>query len=141
AKAKASSVCWLQSLLLQARQVLRLYKEANGSGLPRGSFDKAVALQGLDHIVNRGRRNLEVALQVRLRWRAAVDLGVVVDECQILTLFCGEWRNHGRIEFRCRINTYLEGVLAKTLEDADMDNVNLSPDYRANGLFGGGVKI
>src|SRR5438105_9186049 len=111
------------------------------AGLPRFSFDEPVALQGLDHIVDRRRGNLEVVLQVRLRWRAAVDLGVVVDECQILTLFCGEWRRHGRIEFRRRINAYLEGVLAKTLEDADAENVNLSADHRANGLFGGGVEI
>ena len=66
--------------LLQSRQVLRLYKEANGSALARSSFDEAVALQGLDHVVNRGRRNLEVALQVQFRGSLAVDLGVVVDE-------------------------------------------------------------
>ena len=55
AKAQPSSVYCLQSLLLQPRQALRLYKEANGSGLPMGSFDEAVALQGLDHVVDRGR--------------------------------------------------------------------------------------
>jgi hypothetical protein len=46
--------------------VLGFYKEANRSGQPRGSFDEAIALQCLDHIVNRGRGNAEVALQVRL---------------------------------------------------------------------------
>ena len=76
--------------LLQSRQVLRLYKEANGSGLSRSSLDEAVALQGLDHFVNRGRRNLEVALQVQLSGSLAVDLGIVIDVGQILTLFCGE---------------------------------------------------
>jgi len=96
---------------------------------------------GVNFRRNRRSGNLEVALQVRLRWRAAVDLGVVVDECQILTLFCGEWRRHGRIEFRRRINAYLEGVLAKTPKDADTEDVNLSADHRANGLFGGGVEI
>jgi len=70
--------------------VLRLYKEANGSGLPRSSFDEAVALQGLDHFVDGGRRNLEVALQVQLSGSLAVDLGIVIDVGQILTLFCGE---------------------------------------------------
>ena len=80
----------LRRVLLQSRQVLRLYKEANGSGLPRGSFDEAVALQCLDHIVNRRRRNLKVALQVRLCWSLAVDLSVVVNEGQILSLFYGE---------------------------------------------------
>ena len=75
--------------LFQSRQECRLYAEANGSGLPRDSFDQAIALQGFDHIVNRGRGNPEVALQVRLRGRPAMDLGVVVDEGQILTLFNG----------------------------------------------------
>src|ERR1035438_2747226 len=32
AKLQASSVCWLQSVLLQSRQVLRLYHRADGSG-------------------------------------------------------------------------------------------------------------
>jgi hypothetical protein len=67
-----------------------VYKKSNGSRLPGDFFDEAVALQGLDHIVNRGRGNLEVVLQVRLRGSLAVDLGVVVNEGQILTLFCGE---------------------------------------------------
>ena len=65
-------ICWLHKrVLLESRHVLRLYKEANGSGLSRGSFDEAAALQGLDHIVNRWRGNLEVALHVRLAgaWR------------------------------------------------------------------------
>jgi hypothetical protein len=34
AKPQASSVCWLQSVLLQSRQVLRLYKEANSAKEP-----------------------------------------------------------------------------------------------------------
>jgi len=72
--------------LFQSRQVLWLYKETNGSGLPGGFFDEAVALQGLDHFVDRGWGNMEVALQVRLCRSLAVDLGVAVDEAQILTL-------------------------------------------------------
>src|SRR5262249_30599764 len=108
-------------------------KEANGAGLPRRFLDEPVALQGLDHIVNRRSRNPEVILQVGLRGRAAVNLGVVVNECQILTLFCGKWRRHGRIEFRRRINAYLERILTKTLED--MEDVNLSADHRANRLL------
>ena len=46
----------------QSRQVIRLHKETNRAGLPRGPFDEAVALQGLNHIVNRRRGNPEVAL-------------------------------------------------------------------------------
>jgi hypothetical protein len=70
-----------------------------------------------------------------------VDLGVVVDEGQILTLFCGEWRCNGRVKLRREIYAYREGILAKTLEDADFQNVNLSVDNGANRLFGGGVEI
>jgi len=70
-----------------------------------------------------------------------VDLGVVIDVGQIPTLFCREWRYHGRIEFGRRINAYLEGVLAKSLEDADVEDVGLSADHRADGLLGGGAEI
>jgi hypothetical protein len=62
--------------------VLRLDKQANGSGLAGGFFDESVALQGLDHIVGGGRGNMEAALQVQLRGSPAVDLRVVVDEGQ-----------------------------------------------------------
>ncbi len=53
-------------MLFQSRQALGLDEEANGAALPRSFFDEAVALQGLDHLVNRGRGDLEVALQVQL---------------------------------------------------------------------------
>ena len=69
--------------------MLWLYKETNGSGLPGGFFDEAVALQGLDHFVDRGWGNLEVALQIRLCRSLAVDFGVAVDEGQVLTLLGG----------------------------------------------------
>ena len=36
---------------------------------------------------------------------------------------------------------FLEGLLAKTLDDADLEDVDLSADHRANGLFRGGVEI
>ena len=70
--------------------MLGLRKKANGSALPGSFFDEAVALQGLDRLVNRGRGNPEVALQVGLRGRLAVDLCVVIDEGKILALFRGE---------------------------------------------------
>ena len=132
--------CWTEGLF-QSRQDLRLQKKANGTGLTRGSFDEAVALQGLDHIVNRRRRNSEVAFEVRLRRIPAVDLGVVVDEGQILTLFCSESRCNRWIELWRQINAYREGILAKTLEDVDFENVNVSAHNAANGLFGGCVEV
>jgi hypothetical protein len=74
-----SSAVGLSRILLQSRQVFRLYKEANGSGLPRGSFDETFELQGLDHIVNRGRRNLEVAL--RFKHVQLLGTSVATDDC------------------------------------------------------------
>src|SRR5215472_6480378 len=72
--------------LFQSREVLRVYTKPNGSSPPRGSFDEAVSLQSFNHIVNRGRGDLEVAFQIRFRGSLAADLGVVVDKRQILTL-------------------------------------------------------
>ena len=68
-------------------------------------------------------------------------LGVVVDGRQILTLCCGESRYHGRIEFRRRIDVYLEGIVAKSRGDADLENLDRSTDHGANGFFGGGLEI
>ena len=70
-----------------------------------------------------------------------MDLGVVVGEGQILTLFCGECRWNRRIELRREIYAYREPILAKAIADADFENVNLSPDNGASWLFGGGVEI
>jgi hypothetical protein len=70
-----------------------------------------------------------------------VDLAVVVNESQILTLFCRErWWNR-RIELWRRIYADSEGILAKTVEDADLENVNVSADHRENGLLGSGVEV
>lgn len=80
--------------LLQVRQVLQLNEKANGSRLAWGSFDQAVAFQDFDHIVNRGRRDSKVALQIGFRRSLAVDFGVVVDECQVLALFFRERRRN-----------------------------------------------
>src|SRR5437867_12855093 len=42
--------------------------------------------------------------------------------------------------FRRRIYAYFEGVLAKTVEDSNLENADLTSDNGANGLFGGGVE-
>jgi hypothetical protein len=71
--------------------------------------------------MNRGRRYLKVALQVRLRGRLPVDLRVVVDGGQVLTLLCGEGRRSCRIELRRGSDADIEGILAKAVENADFD--------------------
>ena len=70
-----------------------------------------------------------------------MDLGVVADKGQILTLFGREGRRIRRIELRCEINAYCERMFAKTIEDADFENVYLSPDNSPNWLSGGGLEI
>jgi len=122
--------------LLQSRQVLWPHQEADGSRLPWFSFDEAVALQGFNHVVNGRRGNQEVALQIGLSRSLAVDLSVVVDEGEVLALFGGEGGCNGRIEFRRWVHRDLEGLLAKTVEDADLENANLAADNGAKGLFG-----
>lgn len=57
--------------------------------------------------MDRGRGDLEISLQVGLRWRASVDLGVGVNKRKILALKSGEgarccgWDRHG---LRCVID-------------------------------------
>ena len=72
--------------------------------------------------MNRRRGNPEVAFQIRFSGGLAVDFGVVVDERQILTLFCGERRCNGWIEIRGGIYADRERIFAKTVIDADGEN-------------------
>ncbi len=49
-------------------------------------MDKLIALKGEDHLVNAGRRDLKVSLDVGLCGGTRIDFGVGVDEGQILSL-------------------------------------------------------
>jgi len=132
---------WCKARLLQGRQVFELDKEPDRAGLTRGSFDEAVTLQGLDHAVNRGCRSAEVAFEVGLRGGAAVDLNVVVNIGQILTLLLGELGRYGWIRFRHRIYADREGIFAEAFEDAHFEDVNLAGDDNADRFLGGSVKV
>src|SRR5215207_3068965 len=59
-------------------------------GEARLTPDQPGALQCEYHLVNRGRAHLEVALDIGLGWRPAVDPHVGIDEGQVLTLRVGE---------------------------------------------------
>ena len=63
----------------------------------RGTANEPGLGEGQDHLVDGGRRDAEVALEVRFRGRAAHDHRVGVNEGQVLALLLGEVRGgwHG----------------------------------------------
>src|ERR1700752_3820267 len=68
----------------------------DGAGLPGRSLDEAAVVQCQDHLMHGGRRDSKVLLQLGLRRRGSVDLGVVIKESQKLTLFVRVSFLHGR---------------------------------------------
>ncbi len=54
------------------------------------SFDEAGSFEGKDHLMDRWRGDLEVALHVGFGGRSSVDAGVGVNEGEILSLLFGE---------------------------------------------------
>ena len=52
--------------------------------------NEAVSFERHDHLVDRGRADLKVALHIGLRGWASEDVRVGVDEGQLLTLLFGE---------------------------------------------------
>src|SRR5215472_8598205 len=127
--------------LPQRRQMLRQHQQPNAAPLARRPLDQAIKLQSLDHLVNRGRGNLEIPLQIGLRGCLAVNLRIVIDEHQILTLFRREWWGHGGIAPRYRLYRYFEGVFAETVKDADFENRKTSPEDAADGFPVGRVEV
>ena len=77
--------------LFEQRQVDYWDKDVERSCLTSRALKMAASLQRENHLMNRGRRNVEVRLDVRFRGRATVDLLVVVDESQVLALARGEF--------------------------------------------------
>jgi hypothetical protein len=56
----------------------------------RLSSDEALSFEGEYHLMDRWRRDLEVALHVGFGGGASVDTGIGIDEGEILALFFGE---------------------------------------------------
>ena len=54
------------------------------------SSDEALSFEGEDHLMDRWRRDLEVALHVGFGGWSPVDAGVGINEGEILALFFGE---------------------------------------------------
>lgn len=72
---------------LQGWQLRDRHQDANAAGLRWYALDEPALFQRDHHLMHAGRRHPEVALYVGLGRGAAVELGIVVDECQILALF------------------------------------------------------
>lgn len=65
-------------------------EELNGAGSPGLTLDKAFGLQGEHHAVHAWRGDAEVSLHIGFgRW-LAVELGIGVDEGEVLALCVGE---------------------------------------------------
>lgn len=137
----ATNVCVMcRRVSSQWRKVFRLNQEPDGPGLSWGSFDKALALQGLDHVVNCRRRNAKIAFEIRLGGGAVVDLVVVVNVSEILTLLRGECGCDGRIKLRHGIDADGEGIFADTFQNPHIEEVDVSGEDSAEGFLGGGAK-
>ena len=78
-------------------------EEFDASGDGRLTPDETEALEGKDHLVDRGWAEAEVALHVGLGRRVSADVRISVDEGQILALFFGEafahWGDEQRLIF------------------------------------------
>ena len=74
----------------QGRQAFRLNEQFDITRDAWAASDECSALEGQDHLVDRGRGDMEVALQVGLGGRTAHHQRVGVDEGQILALLFGE---------------------------------------------------
>ena len=69
---------------------MRSHEELDASCDAGLTADEAILFERHDHLVDRRRGDLEVALQVGLGGRASEDVRVSVDESQVLTLLFGE---------------------------------------------------
>ena len=65
-------------------------EDLNASGDAGLTANKAISFERHDHLMDRGRADLEVALHVGFGGRAAEHVRVSIDEGQILTLLFGE---------------------------------------------------
>jgi hypothetical protein len=89
------SICGDHSQLLEIRKILACKQKPDGSASSRNPLNEAVGLQGDDHLMHRRWTHPKVPLHVDLGGRLAVDLAVIVNEREILTLFVREgFRRH-----------------------------------------------
>jgi hypothetical protein len=65
---------------------LRIEEESDAARCSRLPVDQTRAVKRKDHLVNRRWSYLEVALEIGLRGRTAMEDGISVDKSQILAL-------------------------------------------------------
>ena len=70
--------------------MLRSDKDLDASGDAGLTADQTISFERHDHLVDRGRTDLKVALHVGLGGRASEHMRIGVDESQVLTLLFGE---------------------------------------------------
>jgi len=75
---------------LQRRHLVVRERHGDRAGAAGDAADQAEPLELDDHLVDRGRRDLEEPLEVGLRWWSTMEQRVRVDECQVLALLLGE---------------------------------------------------
>ena len=84
--------------LLEVWQILTSKHQSNRSSLTRRSLNQPFCVQRQNHLVNCGRRDFEICLHVSFCGRTSVNLSVVVDEGEILTLQRCVSSNHRKSE-------------------------------------------
>ena len=73
----------------QIGQILTLDEQPDRPAQSGSPFDQAFGFQSEDHLMHGRRGNAKITFHICLRWRSSVDLGVVVDKREVLTLFVG----------------------------------------------------
>jgi hypothetical protein len=71
-------------------ELFRIEEDGDAAGDAGLASNEAYTFEGENHLVHRRRSDAEVALQVSLGRRSTHDLGIGVDEGQILSLLGGE---------------------------------------------------
>jgi hypothetical protein len=75
----------------QHRQQVGWHEDFEGSGGSRNSAAKPQLGEPNDHILGGWRSDSEETLDIGYGWWAFIDLGVCVDESEVLTLLVGEF--------------------------------------------------
>ena len=101
-----------------------LNQQAHRAGLAGRFLNQTVALKRLNHLVNRWCRNAEVALKIGFRRGLVVDLRIVINESQVLTLFGRELGRDGGISPGNGFNNHTEDAIRGNrnlhFDDADL---------------------
>lgn len=82
------------TVLQQGWKFLWREKDFYGAGLPRYAGNEAPFFQRQYHLMHSRRSDMEIILHIALGGRTAVQLGIGVDEGEVLPLFLGPIGGH-----------------------------------------------